>query len=471
MGIIKAAMNAVGGTLGDSWLEVIEPGDMDATTVMCPGVSKARNDGRNTNHKGTANTVSNGSIIQVYDNQMMLLVDGGAIVDYTAEPGYFEVKNSSLPSLFNGQFGDTLKDTFNRFKFSGVTPTSQRVVYINLKPMEGIKFGTPNPVSFYDAAYDIDVSVRAHGKFSVDIVDPLKFYKTVIATSSVINNEVVKMDTLMSQRYDLEIISALEPALAGLSMKGVKGSQVSTHLPELREELKIALHDVWVEERGIELRQIGISITPDEETKELLKERNKVAIYNNAGMRETLMQKNISEGIRDAGSNANGAMAGFMGIGMGMNASGGFMQAASSTNMQQMQMEQQMQQQRMMQQQQPMQQQPMQQQMQQPAQTPNQQPAASSNGWTCSCGKTGNTGKFCAECGQPKPAPVSSDEWTCVCGVVNKGKFCAECGAKRPDPKPKKIKCDKCGYEPDMSQPIPKFCPECGDPINGADYV
>ena len=213
MGIIKAAMNTVGGALADTWLEVIEPSDMEYNTVMCPGVSKARNDKRNTNTKGTDNTISNGSIIHVYDNQMMLLIDGGAIVDYTAEPGYFEVKNSSLPSLFNGQFGDSLKESFNRFKFSGVTPTSQRVVYINLKPMDGIKFGTKTPVNYYDAVYDIDVNVRAFGKYSVEIKDPLSFYKNIISTADVTNNRTVNMETLTNQRWDQEFLMALQQSL------------------------------------------------------------------------------------------------------------------------------------------------------------------------------------------------------------------------------------------------------------------
>ena len=162
MGIIKAVMGAVGGGLADSWLEVIEPSNMGSTTVFAPGVLKDQGNRRNSNSKGTANSVSNGSIIHVYDNQMMILVDGGAVVDYTAEPGYFKVQNSSMPSMFNGQFGASVKETFSRIKFGGITPSEQRVFYINLKEMPGIKFGTKSPISYYDPNYDIDEIGRAH---------------------------------------------------------------------------------------------------------------------------------------------------------------------------------------------------------------------------------------------------------------------------------------------------------------------
>ena len=46
--------------------------------------------------------------------------------------------------------------------------------------------------------------------------------------------------------------------------------------------------------------------------------------------------------------------------------------------------------------------------------------------WTCQCGAD-NSGKFCCECGQPKPT------WTCSCGAENKGKFCMECGQPKPN--------------------------------------
>ena len=130
MGIIKAAINAVRGGLADTWLEVIEPAPMGEHTVIVPGQLVSQN-GKSQNKKGSSNIVSNGSVIHVYEKQMMILVDGGKIVDYTADPGYFKVDNSSMPSLFNGQFGDSIKESFSRIKYGGVSSQSQHVFYIN----------------------------------------------------------------------------------------------------------------------------------------------------------------------------------------------------------------------------------------------------------------------------------------------------------------------------------------------------
>ena len=121
MGIIKAIGSAISGGLADQWLEVFEADDMGEQTVFTSGVLIRR--GQNT--KGTNNTVSNGSMIHVYDNQFMMLVDGGKVVDYTAEPGYYKVDNSSLPSMLNGELGESVKETFNRIKYGGQTPTAQ----------------------------------------------------------------------------------------------------------------------------------------------------------------------------------------------------------------------------------------------------------------------------------------------------------------------------------------------------------
>ena len=97
-----------------------------------------------------------------------------------------------------------------------------------------------------------------------------------------------------------------------------------------------------------------------------------------------------------------------------------------------------------------------------------QQPAAGAAGWDCSCGRKGNTGKFCPGCGKPKPADPAG--WTCECGSVNKGKFCPECGKPKPAGAPL-YRCDKCGWEPEDPAHPPRFCPECGDPFGDEDVV
>ena len=85
MGLIKAAASAIGTGLADQWLEVFEANDMGGSTVFTSGVPVRKGKGSNT--KGTSNIVSNGSVIHVYPNQFMMVVDGGKVVDYTAEEG------------------------------------------------------------------------------------------------------------------------------------------------------------------------------------------------------------------------------------------------------------------------------------------------------------------------------------------------------------------------------------------------
>jgi membrane protease subunit (stomatin/prohibitin family) len=414
MGIIKAVAQAVGKSLADQWLEVYEADDMGDKTVFARGV-KIRQ-GQNT--KGTDNTVSNGSVIHVYDNQFMLLVDGGKIVDYTAEPGYYTVDNSSLPSLFNGQFGDTLKESFNRIKFGGQTPTAQKVFFINLQEIKGIKYGTKQPINYFDSFYNAELFLRAHGDYSIKIVNPLQFYSEAIPR----NKDHVDIDEI-NEQYLSEFLTALQSTINQMSADGIRISYVSSKQQELAKYMASALDQDWNQMRGMEIQSVGITISYNEESQKLLNMRNEGAMLSDPTVREGYVQGAMARGMEAAGSNANGAMAGFMGMGMASNVGGGMMGAASSTNMAQMQM---MQQQQMQQQQ--MQQQQMQQpQMQQPmggAAPTNPQP---SGGWTCSCGQV-NTGKFCSECGKPAP----SADWTCECGQVNSGKFCGNCGKPRP---------------------------------------
>lgn len=408
MGIIKAVAAAIGGGLADQWLEVIEPGDMGDQTVFAGGV-KIR---KGSNTKGTDNTVSNGSVIHVYPNQFMMVVDGGKVIDYTAEEGYYTVNDSSLPSMFNGEFKETLKESFNRIRYGGETPRAQKVFYVNLQEIKGIKFGTRNPVNYFDGFYNAELFLRAHGAYSIKITDPLLFYAQVIPK----NASNVEIDSINEQYMD-EFLEALQASINQMSADGERISFVASKGTALSKYMADVLDEGWKRDRGFEVLNVGLaSISYDEESQKLINMRNQGAMLSDPSVREGYVQGAMARGMEAAGSNAGGAMAGFMGMGMGMNAGGGFMGAASASNMQQMQMAQAAAQPTTP--------------VPQAAPVPVPAPAAAQTAevpWTCGCGVV-NTGKFCSECGAKRP---EAGPWTCSCGTLNTGKFCSECGKPR----------------------------------------
>jgi membrane protease subunit (stomatin/prohibitin family) len=423
MGIIKAAVSAIGGALADQWLEVMEPGNMGDQTVFTSGV-KIR---KGSNVKGTENVVSDGSVIHVYPNQFMMIVDGGKVVDYTAEEGYYTVKNSSTPSLFNGQFKDSLKESFNRIKYGGGTPRVQKVFYVNLQEIKGIKFGTRNPVNYYDSFYNAELFLRAHGTYSIQITDPLRFYAQVIPK----NASRVDISSI-NEQYMNEFLEALQASINRMSAEGERISFVASKGTVLSRHMSEVLDDDWKRSRGFEVMSVGIaSISYNEESQKLINMRNQGAMLSDPGVREGYVQGAIARGLEAAGSNSQGSMAGFMGMGVGMNAGGGFMGTASVSNMQQMQMNANA--------------------RGAGAQSPGSYAGElTGSSWVCGCGAV-NTGKFCSECGAPKPA---KDTWVCRCGAVNGGKFCSECGSPKPADNTWVCRCGAVNTG--------KFCSECG---------
>lgn len=423
MGLINAAASAVSGALADSWLETIEPDTMNEGTLMVSGVQVRKGKGSNT--KSTSNVISNGSVIHVYPNTMMLLIDGGKIVDYCAQEGYYKVSLSSAPSLFNGEFGDALKDTWERFKFGGTPSSNQKVYYINLSEIKGIKFGTKNPVNYFDNFYNSELFLRAHGTYSIKITNPLKFFAEVCKGGrSRVQIEDINLQMLA------EFLDALQSAINQMSADGVRISMITSKSRELSKYMSTVLDEDWNELRGIEVCSVGIaSISYDDESKKLINMRNQGAMMSDPTVREGYVQSSIAQGLQNAGSNTAGAGNAFMAMNMGMAGAGGFMNAASQTNAMQMQQNQ-------------------------AQQNQAQQNAAQQSGqWTCSCGNV-NTGNFCNNCGAKKPVQQSGGQWTCSCGNVNTGNFCNNCGAKRPASGTWKCSCG--------AENTGNFCNNCG---------
>ncbi|MBE6872102.1 MAG: SPFH domain-containing protein [Ruminococcaceae bacterium] len=460
MGLIKAGVGALGGTLADQWKEFFYCEAIPNDILMVKGQKKTSS--RSSNTKAEDNIISNGSGIAVADGQCMIIVEQGKVVEVCAEPGEFTYDTSTEPSIFAGKLGESIIATFKtigkRFTYGGDTGKDQRVYYFNTKEILDNKFGTQNPISFrvVDSRinFDVDVSLRCNGVYTFRLVDPLKFYTNVGGNVTEQYSKETLKDTMKT-----EFISALGPALAKLSMLELRPNQIPAHTSELEKYLNEELEAEWGE-RGI--GDIKVAINPPtltEEDQEMLKTAQKTAMYRDPTMAGATLVGAQADAMRAAASNENGAMTGFMGMGMAMNAGGG----ANAQNLFAMGQQQQAQ----------------------------QAPAADS--WKCACG-TVATGKFCPDCGAKKPEPKVEGEWTCACGAktsgkfcpecgakkpeqagwtcacgtVNKGKFCAECGAKKPAGVPQ-YKCDKCGWEPEKGATPPKFCPECGDRFDNDD--
>lgn len=448
MGLIKAIASAAGGVLADQYKEYFYCEALDTDVLVTKGKKRtsARSGG---NNRGEENIISNGSVVAVNEGQCMIIVDQGKVVEFCAEAGEFTYDTSSEPSLFCGNLGENIRRTFatigKRFTFGGDTAKDQRIYYFNTKEIMGNKYGTANPVPFRvvdnNIGLDIDISIRCNGEYSYKITDPLLFYTNVCGnvTSDYERTEI-------DSQLKAELMTALQPAFAKISDMGIRYSSVPAHTMELADALNEVLSEKWAQLRGIEIVSFGINaMKASEEDEAMIKDLQRNAVLRNPNMAAATLVGAQADAMKAAASNeSTGPMMAFAGMNMANQAGG--------MNAQQLfQMGQQTAQQAAP--------------AASPAAATATEPAAPVAGWTCSCGQTGNTGKFCAECGKEKPA---AEGWTCSCGAVNKGKFCSQCGAKKPAGEPL-YKCDKCGWEPEDPKNPPKFCPECGDAFDEND--
>lgn len=459
MGLIKAALGASGGVLADQWKEFFYCDSLEANVLVAKGQKRVSRK-RSSNKKGEENIISNGSVIAVADGQCMMIVEQGKVVEFSAEPGEFTWDSSTEPSVFAGRFGAGLVASFKnmgkRFGFGGDTAKDQRVYYFNTKELVGNKYGTATPVPFRvvdrNIGLDVDISIRCNGEYSYRLSDPILFYTNVCGNV----DDVYTRDSIDSQLKS-ELLTALQPTFARISEKGIRYSALPGHTNEIAEALNEILSSKWRETRGIEIASFGVnSVSASKEDEDMIKELQQRAIMRDPTMAAATLVGAQADAMKAAASNSGGAMTGFMGMGMAQGAGG--MNAQNLFAMGQQNIATQ---------------------------------GAAADTWKCTCGQS-NSGKFCANCGSAKPAPVGAwkctcgsentgkfcancgakkpeeDGWTCSCGNVNKGKFCSNCGAKKPAGE-LLYRCDKCGWEPEDPKNPPKFCPECGDLFNEGD--
>lgn len=452
MGLIRAAKDAIGSLLADQWREYFYCDSLSDDILVTKG--KRKESGGRGNNKGTDNIISDGSIVAVNEGQCMIIVEQGGIVEFCAEAGEFVFDKSTEPSLFSGDLGESITNTFKavgkRFTFGGSTAKDQRVYFFNTKEIMNNLYGTATPIPFRyiddNIGLDMDVSIRCNGSYSFRITDPLLFYQNVCGNVT----DSYHRSQLQNQ-MKAELMTAMQPALGKISRLRVRVSDIPYHVTELVDAVNVELSGKWEKTRGIVV--VSMTMNPPsmpEEISRKISELQTTATLRNPNMAAATLAGAQAEAMKAAASNTStGPMMAFAGMNManmagGMDASSLFAMGAAQNQGNRGQTGK-------------------------VAQTGYQGGGTGTAvlGWTCKCGHADNRGKFCAECGSPKPSDAG---WTCGCGTVNQGKFCTNCGARRPEGAPV-YRCDKCGWEPEDPAHPPKFCPECGDVFDEKDAV
>lgn len=413
MGLIKAAFSSVGTVLADQWKEYIYCDSLDGETLMAKGEVRINNGSSNT--KRSDNIISDGSKIAVNEGQCMLIVENGKIVDFSAEPGAYTYSTGTEPSLFDSGFAG-LKESFSkvgkRFTFGGQPENDQRVYFINTKEIMNNKIGIGG-VPFRDNEFNFTIKIQGYGTYSYKITNPVMFYTNVCAN---VSGDYKKIS--IDEQLKSEVQSSLQPALGRIAQKGIAYDQLPLYTKEIAAELNTELTSDWNQLRGISIVSVGFSsITVDGESAEKISRMQEARVFSNPSMLGARLGSAQANAMESAAQNTSGAVNAFMGMGMAQNAGGANVQDLMK--------------------------------MSQNAQTDNQ---SNTDKWVCSCGKE-NTGRFCSNCGKPKP---DSDKWVCSCGKENTGRFCSNCGKPKPDSH--KWICS-CGNENTGN-----FCSYCGKP-------
>jgi membrane protease subunit (stomatin/prohibitin family) len=327
MGLIKALISASSSTLGDQFKEF----------VTCPTIDKDVLIQRGTlNHgKGNKNpsegVISNGSAIAVPQGMAMMIIENGEIKEFTAESGTYTFDTSSEPSIFTGSLGDGIKETFNtigkRFTYGGQPAKDQRVYYVNLLNITGNKFGSPQPKKITDEKYGM-LEVTFFGEYAFKVIDPIVLVNSVIGANP---KDTVKYDEIVGSQLQTKFVEKLTQAITVVMRKHkVSFGDIGLYNTDISDEMNVCLDEAWKQNYGLEITDVAIGdINLTDESMTKVNKIDEAAIFSNKNLQSGLMASASADALRNASSNENGAMMGFMGMNMAAGAAGSMMNAAN----------------------------------------------------------------------------------------------------------------------------------------------
>lgn len=328
MGLIKALSGATASAFGDQFKEF----------VTCPSISKNVLIQRGTINHGEGNKnpsegiISNGSTIVVPQGMAMMIIENGEIKEFTADAGTFYFDTSSEPSIFTGGLGKGIIDTFKtigkRFTYGGQTAKDQRVYYVNLLTITGNKFGSPQPRKITDEKYGM-LEVTFFGEYAFRVVDPIMLVNSVIGAHPV---DTVYYEDVIGTQLQSKFVEKLTQAITVVMRKHkVSFGDIGLYNGDISEEMNVCLDDSWKKNYGLEVVDVALGdINLTEESMSKVNKIDEATIFSNKNLQSGLMATASADALRNASSNDNGAMMGFMGMNMASGAINNMMGAVNT---------------------------------------------------------------------------------------------------------------------------------------------
>lgn len=327
MGLIKALLSSTSSSFGDQFKEFVDCPSMAGGVLVQKGTIHHGSGNKNY----TENLISNGSKIVVPEGTAMMIVDNGAIKEFTAEAGEYTWDSSSESSIFTGGLGKGLIDTFKtigkRFSYGGQAAKDQRVYYVNLLTITGNKFGSPQPKKITDEKYGM-LEVTFFGEYAFKVENPMILVETLIGTNP---NDRITYDEIVGSQLKAKFIEQLTQAISIVMRKHkVSFGDLGMYGNDLSNEMNNILASLWKEQYGLSVTDVAINdINLTDDSMERVNKIDDATIFSNANLQSGLMASASAEAMKNAASNEGGAMVGFMGMNMANQAGTNMMGAVS----------------------------------------------------------------------------------------------------------------------------------------------
>ena len=327
MGLIKALTNSTGSVLGDQFKEFVTCPTVDNNVLMVRGVV-SHGEG---NSNPTEGVITNGSKIAVPQGWAMMLVDNGAVKEFTSEPGEFIYDSGAEPTIFHGGLGkgilDSIKTLGSRITYGGQAARDQRVYYVNLLNVTGNKFGSAQPKKITDEKYGM-IEVTFFGEYAYKVDDPVALVGNILGANA---KDQVRFDEVVGSQFKNEFVEQISKAIAEvMRLKKVSFGDMQMYGSDISDKMNEILSPTWKAKYGIIVTDVAMGdINVTDESMARINKIDDATIFSDAKLQSGLMATASAEALTTAAGNANGAMMGFAGMNIATNAGAGLMGAAN----------------------------------------------------------------------------------------------------------------------------------------------